>query len=103
MTIYKFIDQNKAAMLQSLESVVKDLKATIKSDPEEFTDYGCDDPSIDVRLCIDLTPGQRLGYIFRTGLVDYDPYHSEYCASSCVTLDTNAAKLLDELINQIEE
>jgi hypothetical protein len=108
MKLLKFVNQERAGMLRALEHIVKDLQRSLKADPGEYTEFGADEPTIDVRLCIDLwendpNNSSRNGWIFRTGSSDYDPYFSEYCAGLCVGLDTNAEDLLDELINQLEE
>jgi hypothetical protein len=97
-----FIAENRADMLADLTDIVANLKQTIASDPAEYTEHGDDTASIDIRLCIDLGE-RRHGWIFRTGLADYDQSHSEYCAASCVTIRTCVPKLLDELVNQLEE
>lgn len=102
MKLEQFLKENQSDLLTNLTEIVADLKATMASDPKEYTEYGSDDPSIDVRLCIDLGDG-HYGWIFRTGLSDYDPYHSEYCAAASIGLDTNPEKLLAELINQLGE
>lgn len=100
MKLEQFLIENKTDMLTNLTEIVADLKATMVSDPEAYTECGNDEPLIDVRLCIDLGDRHH-GWIFRTGLSDYDQYHSEYCAASSIGLDTNAEKLLEELINQL--
>jgi hypothetical protein len=89
-------------MLQALRYIVSDLKRTMRVDPAEFTEPGEDSPAIDVRLCIDHLDRKHPSWTFRTGSVDYDPYHSEYCGASCVTPDTDAEELLSELISQID-
>lgn len=91
----KFINAERENMKRALDWIVKDLQRTIKAEPIEHTEYGCDEPTIDVRLCLDPN-----GWIFRTGLVDYDPYHSEICAASCVGLETTTEELLEELLDQ---
>jgi hypothetical protein len=97
-----FIKENREDMLTDLTDIVKDLKEAMQSDPEEYTDYGCEDPSIDVRLCIDLDRSKD-SWIIRTGSSDYDQYHSDFCAASCIGLDTDAKKLLQELIDSVIE
>ncbi len=101
-----FIVDNEKDMLANLESIVNELQTEIRANPSWYLEPGCDEPTIDVRLCIDLT--ERYGvttptWVIRVGLVDYDQYHSEYCAASCVGLETDVSKLLSELINQLEE
>jgi hypothetical protein len=102
----QFINDNKNDMLADLTNIVKDLKHTLRLSPDDYLESNYDDPSIDIRLCIDIT--ERFGistptWGFRTGISDFDPYHSEYCAASCVTLDTDPSKLLNKLINQLGE
>lgn len=118
MTLNQFIKENRSDMLENLTDIVSDLKSQIEVNPEEYTEYGTDEPSIDIRLCIDLTKsdpnapltpfftnysGRDGTWIFRTGLVDYDQRHSLYSAASSVQLDTNPEVLLNDLINQIFE
>jgi hypothetical protein len=107
MNIGTFIKNNRQGMLNNLTLVVKALQDDIKTSPlEYYADEYDEQPSIDIRLCIDLVDEDlsgRFGYIFRTGSVDFDPYHSEYCAASSVDLDTNPNELLEELLNQVLE
>jgi hypothetical protein len=103
MQLDEFIKDNRADILLDLTDIVASCQADIASDPELYLELGCDEPSIDVRLCIDLT--ERYGiatWIIRTGLVDYDQVHSEYCAALSIGADTNASELLDSLINQLD-
>jgi len=90
-----FIHKEKEAMLRSLQWVVSDLKRTLKNNPEDYVEHGTEEPSIDVRLCID-----EDSWIFRTGLVDYDPYHSLICCASSVNQDTEAEELLESLLEE---
>jgi hypothetical protein len=99
--IVSFLEANRADMLQDLKEIVRDLKDTMLDNPEEYTDYGCDEPSIDVRLCIDTDRNDCITWIIRTGSSDYDQYHSDFCAASCIGLDTDVKELLNDLINDI--
>lgn len=104
MKLEAFIEANSDDMCVILADTVAELQATMAGDPDEYTDtYSGDDagPSIDVRLCIDLTRNGGT-WIFRTGLVDFDPRHSQYCAASSVGLDTDPEELLAELISQLD-
>lgn len=94
----EFIHSEKSSMLKALQWVVKDLKRDLNNNREEFIEPGTDIPSIDVRLCID-----EDSWIFRTGSVDFDPYHSLICSASSVHEDTEAEELLEELLNQAFE
>lgn len=99
-----FLAENKNDILEYLTRLVAQLKSDIAACPEVFLEPGTDTPSIDIRLCIDLdTKYRSQEWIIRTGLSDYDPYHSEYCAASCVTPDTDPSELLEELVTQISE
>lgn len=82
----------KPAIVRALKITVSDLKRTIERDRDEYLDG-----EIDIRLCVD---GDSR-WIIRHGLVDYDPYHSEFCSSSFVTQDTDADELADELIGEV--
>lgn len=88
--------RERPALRRALDWVVRDLQGYIKADPKEYIEAGCDEPSIDVRLCVDDD-----GWIFRTGLVDYDPYHSKACAASCVGSETDTDGLLDDLLTDV--
>ena len=93
----------KKDLRESLSIIVKDCKDAMRADKAEFTEEGCDGPSIDLRLCID--PNQFNGYgfdwIFRTGDSSYDPRHSTFCAASYIGLNTNKRELFTELIDDI--
>ena len=110
MRLEAFIAANRADMLQDLTDIVEDLKATMSADPAEYTDPYADGetPCIDVRLCVDIAEsGKRAGliggeWIFRTGLVDFDPRHSQYCGASSVSPDTDAEDLLEDLLSQLD-
>lgn len=120
-----FIKENNADMLLDLTQIVNACKHQLSGSGEtmQFKDHVDDIPSIDVRLCIDFeepTQCESCGstgcvmcygtginqepngtWIFRTGLVDYDQVHSEYCTASCITLETKPNELLNELVDQI--
>lgn len=110
MRLEAFITENRADMLQALTGIVEDLKDTMSADPAEYTDPYADDatPCIDVRLCVDVADtGKRAGliggnWVFRTGLVDFDPRHSQYCGASSVSPDTDAEDLLEDLLSQLD-
>lgn len=106
MPLDQFIKENQVHMLVELGAIVRGLKEDMLASPSDYIDTYSDaeTPSIDIRLCIDLTPSRyrSTGWLFRTGLVDYDQYHSEYCAASSVTPDTDAKELLQELIDQLD-
>lgn len=86
-----FIHSNRADMLAELSYYVKDC--------QEHLEPGTD---IDVRLCIDFA-GDRSTWLFRTGSVDYDQWHSTFCGASSIGLDTDTEELLEDLINQCLE
>jgi hypothetical protein len=106
MTLEQFLAYSRYQMTDELNDICRELKRDMKRSPEEYTEHGCDEPSIDIRLCVDYhehkpsLPGEY-NYIFRIGLVDFDPIHSDYCAASCVALDTKPDELLKELTEQI--
>lgn len=101
----QFLKDNKSDMLENLTLIVAELKRGLSVIPSDYLEHGCDEPTIDIRLCID--PNERNGYgfdwLFRVGSSDYDPYHSRYCAGSCVGIDTSTSELLDELNEDILE
>lgn len=91
------LSKEKKHMLNNLVDIVSELKDMMLESPKEYTEAESDAPSIDIRLCVD----NDSSWIFRTGLSDYDPYHSDYCGASCVTLETNASELLNALVDDI--
>lgn len=93
------LSPEKSHMLRDLKGIVSELQDTMRSDPAEYTEHGTDEPSIDIRLCVD----NDSSWIFRTGLSDYDPSHSDYCAASSVQLDTDPEKLLASLLDDIND
>ena len=101
MTLEQFIEDNRGDMLCDLRRIAGQLKHEMEYAPEDYTESGCEGPSIDIRLCIDRTRDNGFTWIFRTGLVDYDQRHSDYCAASCVTLDTKEHELISELIGDL--
>ena len=104
MTLGSFILESREQMLEHMKWIVADLQRAMLNNTEEYTEPGCDEPSIDVRLCIDrYERNEGWRFIFRTGLSDYDPYHSYLCAGSCVTLDTDPDELLEELLDDVFE
>lgn len=103
-TLNQFIIDNHSDMLSDLTNIVKELKLYIRSNPNDYIEYGTDEPAIDIRLCIDeYHYSDGYTWIFRTGLSDYDQVHSQYCSALCVSLNTNPTGLLNELINQLYE
>lgn len=92
-------------MRQDLIDHIKDLQGLMKSDPKEYIEHGCDEPSIDIRLCIELDGS----WIFRTGDSSFDERHSALCGASSVQLDTETKgkklplleKLLDQVMDQL--
>lgn len=98
----RFIDDNRADMLEDLTHLVADRQDDMRADPDLYTGSDDDGPCIDVRLCIDLCARDDSGtWIFRTGLADYDPAHSEFCGARCIDLGTDPASLLDDLLEQM--
>lgn len=95
-----FIDANKIDMLLELSDIVfyftnHDLNH-VDQDNEDLN-------HIDIRLCIDLDgPNGEGSWIFRTGDASYDQVHSQYCSASSVGVETKAAKLLSELLDQLQ-
>jgi hypothetical protein len=103
MQLNQFIESEKCHMFDCLRDIVSDLTDTMRQNPSDYVENGCDEPSIDVRLCIDVDSNDKpVNWIFRTGLSDYDQVHSRHCAASSVQLDTNANSLLNDLINQLD-
>jgi hypothetical protein len=101
MQLEQFINEEHANLLEELTLVVKRLQAYMQHMPDDYTEHGEDTPAIDVRLCIDPFE-ESYTWIVRTGLVDFDPYHSEHCVASCVGLDTKPKELLEQLLGDLE-
>lgn len=96
-----FIDKERSNMLVELHQIVTDLKKELAADPLPYKENDDDDPSIDIRLCIDLSDFGG-SWIFRTGHVQFDQYHSQYCGASAVTLAVDdVPALLTELTGQM--
>lgn len=93
-----FILTEYTRILSHLKVVVKVCCAEIKRDPLLYVDDNHDIPSIDVRLCIDSTKHGSFEWIIRTGTVDYDEWHSDFCSGSFIGLETMPAILLERLI-----
>ena len=102
MKLVQFIKDNKNDMLQELNNIIREYKKDLINNPNEYTELGCDEPTIDIRLCIDLESHGGPNWIFRIGLVDYDTYFSEYCAENCITLNSDASGLFSDLVNQLD-
>lgn len=84
----------------ALTFTVSDLKRMIQNDPDDYEDMD-GNASIDVRLCVNTEATEYNSlWIIRTGLVDFDAYHSPICAASSVTPDTDLDELLDDLLGQ---
>lgn len=100
-----FIAENRADMLADMRRIVARARENMAVSPEDYTERGADGPSIDVRLCIDIdsTLYRREGWIIRTGSVDFDPVHSQFCAAGCIGLgDDTPEDILDYLIRQLD-
>lgn len=102
MSLDQFIKQEHEHMIQHLTRIIKECQENMRIDPAYYTERGSDEPSIDIRLCIDLESHGGPNWIVRIGLVDYDPYFSEYCSASCIGLDTKPEDLLTELTDSLE-
>lgn len=98
----KFIKEEKHHMLRYLNELIPNLKSSIDAQPEEFKESEDDEPSIDIRLCIDLNDDGTGSWIFRTGDSSYDQQHSQYCSTTSIGIDSNAAELLDYLIQDLD-
>lgn len=102
----RFLEQERANMLEDLMFRCFHARQDMQADPKEHTDPGCDEPSIDVRLCIDRyesKPGlpEHYDWCFRTGLVDFDQRHSTLCVASSIGLGTEPRDLLNDLLNDL--
>lgn len=57
---------------------------------------------IDVRLCVDIDSDYvQNGFIFRTGLNDFDPYHSQFCSASIISIDGDKEAILNDLLSEL--
>ncbi len=104
MSIKVFFINESENILEELEMIVDSCQGAMRINPEEYTEPGCDGPSVDIRLCVDWNKNyDRFEWIIRTGLVDYDPRHSDYCAAGSITLDTAPKELLEELVEDLKD
>lgn len=105
----QFLAKERKWMLLALKSLVRDCKRSIRQDRVSYIENDGDEPSIDIRLCIDkpkglsdrIHPPANWTWVFNTGDASYDQYHSDYCAASTIGLDDNAEELLEELIGDL--
>jgi len=81
-----------------LTELVSELKKDMEKSPEDYTEVGSDDPSIDIRLQWHDDQWQ-----VHLGSSDYDQNHKGFWGSSSVTPDTKVDELLETLIDQVEE
>lgn len=96
MKLDEIIERERVHMWNYLQILVPDTQKYLNDDNIE---PGTNEPSIDIRLCID----QDGSWAFRTGSADYDQSHSYYCAASSIQSETGSDDLLKELLNQLEE
>lgn len=74
----------------------------INKDFDGQKEHGCDEPSIDVRLCVYSDGSWKI----RWGLVDYDPDHAPMCGASSVPGSNrrfNSRETAKDLIEQCKE
>lgn len=114
-SLESYIKQEQKHMTRALRAIVNDCKRSMAADRSLYMDSEHEEPSIDVRLCVDryetnsnpfslVSPLEtRFEWTFRTGDVSYDQRHSRYCAASSITLDSTVESLLVDLIDQIFE
>ncbi len=105
MKLSLFLKAEFEDIVTDLTATVENLKSFVRINPEEFTEAGSDEPSIDVRLCVDEYDGlnRSFTWIIRTGDASFDQKHSPYCAASLIGLDTEPRALAQELIDDIAE
>lgn len=104
MSIKVFFINESENILEELELTVDACQGAMRINPEEYTEPGCDGPSVDIRLYVDWDVArEKFHWILRTGLVDYDPMHSDYCAAGSITLDTAPKELFKELVDDIKD
>lgn len=92
----RFFRPDYTIMLATITELIDDAVATMQAAPLEYTEHGADEPTIDIRLCVD-----NDGWIFRTGDASFDQRHSRYCSASCIGLNTQAGELLEQLIDDV--
>ncbi len=104
-----FLAVARPEILRHLKSLVRHMIQEIKANPDLYIGDGDEEPSIDVRLCVDkpkelssrVHPPSHWTWVVHTGSSDYDTYHSDYCAGSSVGIDTDAEELVSELIGDL--
>lgn len=104
MSIKAFFINESENILSDLENIVASAQAAMLVQPEEYTEPGCDGPSVDIRLCVDWdVHHEKFYWILRTGDSSFDPRHSDYCAAGSITLDTAPKELLEELVEDLKD
>ncbi len=92
---------------QYYKFMVSDLRHIQTQIDESCRGPDDDEPSIDVRLCIDFQDDGTPDWIIRSGDSSYDQRHSALCGASIVSLDTEfndeADETLENLIDQCLE
>jgi hypothetical protein len=102
MSLDQFLHVNKPDILRDLKRIIRDCKPDLKANPELYIENGCDEPSIDVRLCVDPEPDETFSWILRVGSPDYDQRHSVYCSAGSIGILTKAESLFEQLVREIE-
>ncbi len=99
-----FIKQEQVHIKRNLSIYMREFKPRLRKDPDCYRESRDDEPTIDIRLCIDASPGpDSFEWIFRTGDSSYDQRHSRYCGAGCIGIGTKVDDLLLELIDQVLE
>jgi hypothetical protein len=81
-----------------LAELVPLLQTAIQAKPGDYIEFGCDEPFIEIRLQY-----RNGGYAIHTGDPSYDQDHRGAWGAGLIGLDTDAAELADDLIEQVEE
>ena len=88
----------KKGVQAHLAYLVPLVQSDLQAEPGVFVRFGCEEPLIEIRL-------QYLdgGYAIHTGDPSYDQDHRGAWGAGLIGLDTDAAELAEDLIEQVEE
>jgi len=95
----KIVELQRPFITEELAEELKSAKRAMKDSPEDYTERGEEDPSMDVRL--QFYPNGS--WAVRTGLSDFDQDHRGFWGASSMGLDTSAEALAQELVDQVLE
>lgn len=97
----KYLELQYQHILHAVQEQVFRTQMELSLSPDSHCQVDGTEPSVDIRLCVDLDP--RPSWTLNIGDVSNDAYHSEFCAAGCIYLDNSAEELTRELIDQLTD